>query len=72
LQRAAAASPYNVVAFSGVQARQGSKTTNHPGGYAVDIYLQDPKTGMFLANYAEGEEAMSLIATPLFPMSLCC
>lgn len=50
MQTAAASSPYNVIAFSGVQNR-ASGTGNHPGGYAVDVYLQDPSTGKLLTNY---------------------
>jgi hypothetical protein len=50
MQTAASLSPYNVVAFSGVAGRAAG-TSNHPGGYAMDVYLQDPKTGELLTNY---------------------
>ncbi len=51
MQAAAAASPYNVVAFSGIQGRAAG-TANHPSGHGIDIYLQDPRTGKYLANYS--------------------
>lgn len=54
MRQAAAVSPYNVVAFSGVAGRN-TGTKNHPGGYAVDIFLQDPKTGQLLTNYSKPE-----------------
>ncbi len=51
LQMAAAQSPYNIIAFSGV-ADRSSGTTSHPSGHGMDIYLQDPATGKLLTNYA--------------------
>ena len=46
LQQAASLSPYNVSATSGVRAyNPKTGTTNHPGGFAVDIRLIDPATG---------------------------
>lgn len=52
MEAAAAASPYNVVAFSGVAGRQ-ARTGNHPSGHAVDIFLEDPATGQLLTNYSQ-------------------
>lgn len=47
-----AASSYglDVQAFSGVAGRS-TGTTNHPGGYAIDIKLVDPSTGKVLPDY---------------------
>jgi len=50
IEQAAAASPYDVVIFSGARPgrRRGSQ---HHGNNAVDIVLVDPRTGQELPNY---------------------
>lgn len=53
LRTAAAASPYNVVAVSGV-ANRSAGTRNHSTGHAVDIQLVDPATGKAVPNYQNG------------------
>lgn len=55
MQTAATMSPYNVVAVSGVRNFNPKlPTTNHPGGYAMDVRLVDPTTGKAVPNYQNG------------------
>jgi hypothetical protein len=53
LKLAAAVSPYNVQAISGVASRRKG-TKNHIGGYAIDVNLVDPATSKVLDNYQKG------------------
>lgn len=53
MEQAAAVSPYNVTAISGV-ANRSAGTQNHPNGWAMDVQLADPQTGEVIPNYQNG------------------